>query len=423
MTDHIAEMLGALPTSAEPEPGFEARLRRSLAADLRAPLGASVDGGAAHETTTTEVLELDATTPEIIRTPRTAVWLRVAAAAAVVALGVGAVASALQEDDGAPTAATVPDATFVGATLDTTAIDMTTNDPYFVAAAGDAWVLTLAGDLIRIDGRGVAAQVTSVPESSPLAVDDDAVWIADAVDGRVLRLDPTDGSVVAEIATGIEVQPNTVRVPMVEGGSRQFAQIGGIVADGESVWVGDRSGQVLRIDPEANEIVDSFDVPVRPDQLHIDGEHLLVVNLTGNEAAVVDSTTGAVVRTSDDIEDLAGAAVHGGALYLQDATDGTVTRIDLETGDQRTSQHLGASAAHVGQPVLPTAPVVTSAGVLVHTDTAPDSLHVLDPTTLEETGTLAVAPDYGDMAVAPDGSVWLVRGNMHQVVHIVPRPL
>jgi hypothetical protein len=32
-------------------------------------------------------------------------------------------------------------------------------------------------------------------------------------------------------------------------------------------------------------------------------------------------------------------------------------------------------------------------------------------------------PDHGDMTVAPDGSVWLVRANGHSIVHITPQPL
>lgn len=421
----IDDLLGLLPPPAEPDPAFEARLRQRLIDELHATGGdASASVTEPARPTTTEVFELETTTTikPIGVKPAPSTWLRAGAAAAVVALA-AAVAVVATQDDGPSTTATAPDATFVDADVETIAIDQGPNDPYFVGAHGDAWVLTLGGDLFRIGDSGGAVRVGTVPESSPLAVDGEAVWIADAVDGRVLRLDPADGSVVAEIETGIEVLTSTFRIPMQEGPSRQFALIGGIVSNGESVWVGDRAGRVLRIDPETNEIADSFEVPVRPDQLQVDGEHLLVVNLTGGEAAVVDSATGDVVRPTQAVDDLAGAALHDGALYVQDATDGTVTRIDLETGEERTSQPLGASIDVGGQPVRPTGLVASSAGVLVDTDTEPDSLHVLDPSTLLETGTLAVESDHGDMTVAPDGSVWLVRGNSHKVIRITPRPI
>jgi outer membrane protein assembly factor BamB len=422
----IEDLLGELPPQVTPDPDFEARLRRHLTEELgaagttRTPIEREPGGS-----TTTEVIDLEATTSTTIATKKgsPARWLRVAAVAAVVAVG-AAVAAVAVRDDGESTSASAPDATFVGAELEPIALTgLTPNDPYFVAAESETWVLSLDGDLTRIDATGTPELVAQVPKASPIAVDEDAVWIADAVDGRVLRLDPADGSVVAEISTGIEVLPTTFRIPMPEGASQQFALIGGIATDGDAVWVGDKAGRVLRIDPATNEVDDSFDVPVRPDQLQVVGDQLLVVNVTGGEVAVVDSESGDLIGEVEELDSLAGAALHAGVLYLQDAADGTVTRIDLESGDEHSSAPLGASLDMAGQPVLPTGPVATADGVLVATAAEPDSVLVLDPTTLRQTGTLAVEADHGDMTVAPDGSVWLVRGNAQTVVHITPRPL
>jgi outer membrane protein assembly factor BamB len=434
MTEHsIDHLLGLLPQPVDPDPGFEAGLRQRLTDELRGTGGDAVGPVTTPNqvATTMEVLELETTTSNAIPAGRRSSPWRWAGAAAVV-VAVAAIATAvLRQDDGPSTTATTPadpTATFVDAEVESIVLEGGGSDPYFVAANADgAWVATLAGDLIRVDAAGAAVRMGSVPEASLLAIDDSAVWIADAVNGQVLRLDPADGSVVATIETGIEVLPSTFRLPMPYGASRQFALIGGIVSDGESVWVGDRAGQVLQIDPSTNEVVDSFEVPVRPDQLQLDGEHLLIANLTGDEAAVVDTTDGEVVRT-EEVDVLAGAAVHGGSLYLQDGSDGTVTRIDLGTGDRVSSEPLGASIDVGGEPVFPTGLVVSSDGVLVATEpTSADepsaSLHVLDPATLVERTTLPMDPDHGDMTVAPDGSVWLVRANGHSIVHITPQPL
>ena len=75
------------------------------------------------------------------------------------------------------------------------------------------------------------------------------------------------------------------------------------------------------------------------------------------------------------------------------------------------------------QPTLPTGLVVSAAGVLVDTANEPDSIHVLDPVTLAELGTLPVTADQGDMTIAADGSAWLVRNLAGDVVHITPRAL
>lgn len=424
MTAHsIEDLLNRLPGAAEPDPGFEARLRQRLTQELRAPGGEATPALPNQDVTDMEVLELEATTTRTITTKQTPIrWRRAVAAAAVVAVCVGAVVVATRDDDPSLTVA-APDATFVGSSLESTAIDVGSGTPYFVAAHGDAWVLTLAGDLLRIDDSGDAVRIGTVPEASLMAADSDAVWIADAVSGDVLRLDPEDGSVVAEIDTGIEVVPSMIRVPSEDGTSGRYALIGGIVSNGESVWVGDRAGRVLRIDAATNEVADSFDVPVRPDQLQLAGDHLLAVNLTGNEAAVVDATSGEVVHPVEKLDNLAGAAVLGGALYLKDGEDGTVTRIDLESGATRMSEPLGPSADILGRAAVPTGMVASSAGVLAYTDAEPASLHILDPVTLVETGSLAVGADHGDMTVAPDGSVWLVRADARSLIHVTPRPL
>ncbi len=227
---------------------------------------------------------------------------------------------------------------------------------------------------------------------------------------------------MTRIETGVEIIENAVRFPMLEGTTRAFAQIGGIVSTGDTVWVGDRAGSVMRIDPATNEIVETFDVPVRPDLLRADGDLLLAADLLGAGVAVVDVSDGTVVYEATDLDDLAGAALYGGAVYLQDRATGTVTRTDLATGDELTSVALGASVERSSQPTMPTGLVVSGAGVLVDVDTAPDSLHVLDPITLVEVGTLAVTADQGDMTIAADGSVWLVRTQANAVAHITPVP-
>ena len=422
----IDDLLGQLPKPVAPDPEFDAPLRQHLAEELRSTDDERTAAGTQPSgPTTTEVIDLEATTSTTIATKKSSPtrWLRAAAVAAVVAIG-ATVAAVAVRDEGESTTVDAPDATFVDAEV--SPIDLTgltPDDPYFVATSEATWVLSLDGDLTRIDASGTPELVTQVPKASLLAADDEAVWIADAVDGRVLRLDPADGSVIAEIETGIEVQPTAFRLPMPEGPSQQFALIGGIASDGASVWVGDKAGRVLHIDPETNEVDGTFDVPVRPDQLQVVRDQLLVVNVTGGEVAVVDSESGELIRDVVELDDLAGAALDAGVLYVQDAADGTVTRIDLESGDEHSSEPLGASLDLAGQPVLPTGPVATANGVLVATAAEPDSVVVLDPVTLRQTGTLAVEADHGDMTVAPDGSVWLVRGNAQTVVHITPRPL
>ena len=458
----IEELLGQLPAPSMPDPKYEARLRARLTAELHADH--DLEGGPAvapdpHRFSNTEVIEVQT----MERTPTSAgksrrTWWQ-AAAVVLVAGGVVAALVLAQRDDGSPSTSTVPDvttsptpapstspatvaptvapttaapvattipapdSTFVGAALETFAVDLERN-PYFVGAADEVWVSSLAGELVRLDpATGEIVATVTVPESSPIAVDSNAMWVADAISGDVIRLDPADGSEVARIPTGVEILANSFRQPMLEGTARDFAQIGGIVSTGDAVWVGDKAGAVMRIDPATNEIVATFEVPYRPDLLRVEGDRLLAADLLGGKAAVIDTDDGSVIHEFTPLEDLAGAGLYNGAVFYQDAATGTVTRVDLATGVELTSAALGPSLEASGQPIPPTGLAVSGAGVLVDTAGEPDSIHVLDPVTLEEVGTLATTADQGDMAFAGDGSLWLVRFRANEVVHVTPTAL
>jgi len=472
MSEHsIEELLGRLPQVNSPDPDFEARLRSRLEAewkaDQQAISGGDPTGPSSNHLSEMEVIELQTLT----RTPtdppkaRRRYLLRAAAVIAVIT-GAVAVLVAIQRDDEPPatnptpqtttpptvattqpkpqstappstaakqpnpettlpntiavTAPPQPSATFVGATLATFPVDLTFN-PYFVGAENEVWVSSLAGELVRLDSvTGEIVARATAPQSSPFAVDANAVWVADALSGDVIRLDPVDGHEVARIPTGVEILDNSFRQPMLEGTAQSLAQIGGIISTGDAVWVGDKAGAVMGIDPVTNTIMATFDVPVRPDVLRADGQQLLVADLLGAGVAVINTDDGSVVYDSGRLDDMAGAALYSGAVYRQDRATGTVTRVDLATGDELSSIALGPPQERSGTPTLPTGLVVSEAGILVDTTTVPDSLHVLDPRTLDEIGTLPTTPDQGDMTIAVDGSVWLVRSLAHEIVHITP---
>jgi outer membrane protein assembly factor BamB len=423
----IDDVLAMLPARVDPDPAFEAGLRERLRQEL---LGAAPTADRPEPTSTgsddDELFQLEEVGDMEAAIEKSGLRLRwqvLVAAAAVVALAVLATTVAIQDDDPPPTATVGPPRTFLGAEPLVVPLALTHN-PYFVAVGTDAWVASLSGELTRLDrGTGEVLAEAVIPESSTIAVDEHAVWVADAVEGDVLRLDLESGEVVATIGTGIEVLDTAIRIPMLEGESRRFSQIGGIATDGSAVWVGDRAGQVLRIDPDTNEVAERLDVAVRPDHLRIDGDRLLAANLISGEVQVLDTGSGDEVFTRDTGDDLAGAALYGGAVYLQTVADGVVTRVDLESGDEVTSQPLGASLDRLSLPTLPTGLAVNDAGVLVDVNSDGESLHVLDVDTLADLGTVGVTADQGDIALGPDGSAWVARAQGFSVVRLEPRDL
>ncbi|MDH3706392.1 MAG: hypothetical protein OES57_10010, partial [Acidimicrobiia bacterium] len=199
----IDALLTGLDDTIEPDAAFDARLRRLLAAELEPPAPAA----GPESQTPLEVLELEATGTTENPASR---WRLAAAAAAVI--GVVLVAVVLLRDGDGGTAPIVDDPavsvigterTFAGAELDSTTIAEGGN-PYWVAAGADLLVVSLEGDLTRLDPTNLVPTGTlQLSESSPVAVGAGAVWVADALSGTVKRIDPAAMQVSATIPTGI----------------------------------------------------------------------------------------------------------------------------------------------------------------------------------------------------------------------------
>ena len=110
---------------------------------------------------------------------------------------------------------------------------------YLASGAGSIWAVAIDGRVLRVDpeaGELLAAIPIEATELTDIAVTDDGAWVTAKEDGKVFRIDPATNSVVAEIPTG--------------------AGAHGIVIDGSGVWVTNyRDNTVSRIDPAANEVV------------------------------------------------------------------------------------------------------------------------------------------------------------------------
>jgi outer membrane protein assembly factor BamB len=362
-----------------------------------------------------------------------------AAASVVAALALAAILAVVVPDDSdqAPTDVSLPTieslpteptpvelspTTYGGAALDTTPIPIAGRNPYRVAVGRDVWTMSLDGQVERRDPTtlDITAEL-ALADSSLIAADAEALWVADAVTGRVLRIDPDTTEVVADIQTGIVVDERVFRsggLGMQFGPTRQFARIGGIDASDGSVWVGDQDGRVLRIDPRRNAVVDTFDVGIRADLVRADSGFVAVVDREAGHVVVVDGATGDELF-STDVGGLAGADVHGGAVYVLDPDAGVVTRTDLSSFVEVRSEPLGPLANIEGNPLYSPVIAVDDAGVLA---TSESGLHVLDAATLAEVARFDVDTRAGEMLIAPDGTAWIVQFYGSTLSRLAPLP-
>jgi YVTN family beta-propeller protein len=191
--------------------------------------------------------------------------------------------------------------------------------PWPAALAADeagAWAVNTApfykrGMLVRIDAATNRLQGRPVPLGrgpSGLAVGAGAVWVADALEGTVRRIDPLRGRIVARIRVGR--QPYTLA----------FAA--------GSLWVTNSDdGTVSRIDPATNRVAATIPVGRSPYGIAAGSGSLWVANLGEGSVSRIDASTGRVVETILVGGDPVGVAADGNAVWVTGNSEGTVTRL------------------------------------------------------------------------------------------------
>jgi streptogramin lyase len=111
-----------------------------------------------------------------------------------------------------------------------------------------------------------------------MAADDVAVWVHNAEQGTLVRVDPTTNKIVATIHVGHGV--------------------GSVVLEGGYVWVGNRDDStVAKVDPRTNTVVDTIALPPPTDFLGVSPGAVWVAAKDNNTIRRIDAQTDHVVDT------------------------------------------------------------------------------------------------------------------------------
>ncbi len=230
----------------------------------------------------------------------------------------------------------------------------------------------------RVQGGIVTVPVGTRP--SAVAFGEGAVWVANAGDGTVSRVDPATDRVVATI----------------EVGPGRYLEV---VAGEGAVWVAKPAGTVQRIDPSTNDVVAS--IPAKHASGIVAGAGAVWVSDYGQGTVTkIDPRTNAVVDTIPvSGADPHGLAIEGGSLWVMIDEDGTIDRIDTATDAVVTGVRAGT-----GGELASGAGSVWAIG--------PDyMLQRIDPATNSVTtiGPVWSAPDRYQLDVAAtDETVWVL---------------
>ena len=231
--------------------------------------------------------------------------------------------------------------------------------PTLVAADGDVLWVANAGDrtLSRVDnatGAVRAIGTTQVPTG--LAVADDSVWVSGGYADAVTRLDRDTGAVRATIPVsggpnGILATDDAVWVAAsisgdlvrIDPNSNEVAArvpIGGqptaVAATPDAIWVATRSGQSLvRVDPATGKVARRIGLRFGADGVAATPDGVWVVHTATDTLSFVDAERDAVTRTVELDGQPAGAAVVGDELWVALSRGRALARLDAGTGEER----------------------------------------------------------------------------------------
>ena len=229
--------------------------------------------------------------------------------------------------------------------------------PTDVAAAPDAvWVTNATDDTVsRIDPATHDVRQTIDVGGGPagVAVGGGAVWVANGLDGTVSRIDPTENREVQKITvgngpTGIAFGEGAVWVAnSVDGTVSRIAPgpgrvtgtfpavvgASGIAVGFGRIWVTSPStGSVVALDPKSGEVVVRIGVGVEPAAVAVGSDAVWVTNRADGTVSKINPRVEAVTGTVQVGRGPEGIAVGRDAIWIANGEDGTLSRIDHDSG-------------------------------------------------------------------------------------------
>jgi ABC-type transport system substrate-binding protein/sugar lactone lactonase YvrE len=221
--------------------------------------------------------------------------------------------------------------------------------------------------VIDADSAHLVAQTPVGGSPAALAVDTDAVWVADIDSGTVSRVNRDTNTVtqrtrVGQSPAGVLVAAGSVWVANSGDGSVSRLDMHGqildtikvgsgpsaLAYDNGTVWVADTSANaVFAIDPKSGAPRRLAVVDGAPTGIAAANGRLWVTSPVTGTVVAIDERSGAVQQRVQLGNDPRGVAVSGGAVWVANNLNGTVTRIDASTGLTGASLPVGDSPVAV----------------------------------------------------------------------------
>ena len=221
-------------------------------------------------------------------------------------------------------------------------------------------------------GARHAIEVTPLEgRPSALVVHGDTVWVADDDRGLVLRLDATDGR---QLGPPIAVTPHPIaidadatnvwvgdrdgdltRVDIATGAASAPIALGGqltdLVSDGTTVWVADiEAGTITPVRVADGAVAAPIQVPEGVVRIALTGDGLAITNLE-KSVTTIDRATGALSAPTEVGNGPIGiAAADDGTVWVANSDDGTLQRVGgptIKVGSSPTAVAIAGDEVYV----------------------------------------------------------------------------
>jgi YVTN family beta-propeller protein len=231
--------------------------------------------------------------------------------------------------------------------------------------------------LIDATGEGVVAEIPVDRAPTSVARGEGAIWVTNANDGTVSRIDQVTRSVRQTITVG--------------------SSPSGIAVGAGAIWVANHfDGSVSRIDPETNTVVDTIPVGNGATAVAVGEGSVWVTNASDRTVSRIDPARGRVVHTIQTDAVGRGIAVGGGSVWITDESSRSVVLVNPWTNAVAETISVGNG---------PTGIAFGERAVWV-ANSLDGTVSRIDPETAAVTATLAVGGGPGAIAVG-HGAVWV----------------
>ncbi len=181
------------------------------------------------------------------------------------------------------------------------------------------------------DGKSSISFAFPGSSCSGIAWDGENVWLSDAAEKKVFRIDPKDGHVLFSLA--------------FEG------ELGGVAWDGKHVWQAERSSRtVSQVDADSGEILKAIRVEHPMGELAglcQEGDSLWVALSGVGQIRRMKVADGGFMKAYPTRSTVTGVAVVGKHLYYADMAEGKVHKLDIPSGSLLISYDVGGKPAGI----------------------------------------------------------------------------